>query len=94
MSVLLQDKGTDAATVAGMLGHSSTKYVQKTYQQQHQAVRFDQYVAAIFFAERGFIRFLYVEDDVFRCLENYKVSHDLAILGEKIVNQTRLPNTG
>ena len=32
MSVLLQDKGTDAATVAGMLGHTSTKYVHKTYQ--------------------------------------------------------------
>ena len=32
MSVLLQDRGTDAATVAGMLGHTSTKYVHKTYQ--------------------------------------------------------------
>jgi integrase/recombinase XerD len=31
-SVLLQDKGTDLATVAGMLGHTSTKYVHKTYQ--------------------------------------------------------------
>ena len=31
-SVLLQLKGTDLATVAGMLGHTSTKYVQKTYQ--------------------------------------------------------------
>jgi len=30
-SVLLQDKGTDIATVAGMLGHTSTKYVHKTY---------------------------------------------------------------
>lgn len=30
-SVLLQDKGTDVATVAGMLGHTSTKYVHKTY---------------------------------------------------------------
>jgi len=32
ISVLLQDKGTDAATVAGMLGHTTTKYVHKTYQ--------------------------------------------------------------
>lgn len=32
VSVLMQDKGTDAATVAGMLGHTTTKYVQKTYQ--------------------------------------------------------------
>jgi integrase/recombinase XerD len=32
MSVLLQDGGTDAATVAGMLGHTTTKYVHKTYQ--------------------------------------------------------------
>lgn len=31
-SVLLQDEGTDAATVAGMLGHTSTKFVHKTYQ--------------------------------------------------------------
>ena len=31
-SVLLQDAGTDAATVAGMLGHTSTKFVHKTYQ--------------------------------------------------------------
>jgi len=31
-SVLLQDEGTDTATVAGMLGHTSTKFVQKTYQ--------------------------------------------------------------
>jgi integrase len=31
-SVLLQDKGVDIATVAGMLGHTSTKYVEKTYQ--------------------------------------------------------------
>ena len=30
-SVLLQIKGTDIATVAGMLGHTSTKYVQQTY---------------------------------------------------------------
>lgn len=30
-SVLLQRKGTDLATVAGMLGHTSTKYVQQTY---------------------------------------------------------------
>ncbi len=27
----LQDKGTDIATVVGMLGHTSTKYVHKTY---------------------------------------------------------------
>ena len=31
-SVLLQDEGIDSATVAGMLGHTTTKYVQKTYQ--------------------------------------------------------------
>jgi integrase/recombinase XerD len=31
MSVLLQNKGTDLATVAGMLGHTTTKYVQQTY---------------------------------------------------------------
>lgn len=31
-SVLLQDSGVDAATVAGMLGHTSTKFVHKTYQ--------------------------------------------------------------
>jgi integrase/recombinase XerD len=31
-SVLLQDLGTDTATVAGMLGHTSTKYVERTYQ--------------------------------------------------------------
>lgn len=30
-SVILQLKGTDLATVAGMLGHTSTKYVQQTY---------------------------------------------------------------
>jgi integrase/recombinase XerD len=32
ISVLLQDEGTDAATVAGLLGHATTKYVMKTYQ--------------------------------------------------------------
>jgi integrase len=32
VSVILQDEGTDTATVAGMLGHTTTKYVQKTYQ--------------------------------------------------------------
>ena len=32
ISVILQDQGADAATVAGMLGHTTTKYVQKTYQ--------------------------------------------------------------
>lgn len=32
MSVLLQDAGVDVATVAGLLGHQSTKYVHKTYQ--------------------------------------------------------------
>lgn len=31
-SVLLQDSGIDIATVAGMLGHTSTKFVHKTYQ--------------------------------------------------------------
>jgi integrase/recombinase XerD len=31
-SVLLQDAGTDTATVAGMLGHTSSKFVHKTYQ--------------------------------------------------------------
>ena len=31
-SVLLQDNAIDVATVAGMLGHTSTKYVHKTYQ--------------------------------------------------------------
>jgi integrase len=31
-SVLLQQKGVDIATVAGMLGHTSTKYVHQTYQ--------------------------------------------------------------
>jgi len=31
-SVLLQDNSIDVATVAGMLGHTSTKYVHKTYQ--------------------------------------------------------------
>ena len=36
-SVLLQDKGTDVATVAGMLGHTSTKYVHKTYKRYRQA---------------------------------------------------------
>ena len=30
-SVLLQKKGIDIATVAGMLGHTSTKYVHQTY---------------------------------------------------------------
>jgi integrase/recombinase XerD len=30
-SVLLQQKGIDLATVSGMLGHTSTKYVQQTY---------------------------------------------------------------
>lgn len=32
MSVLLQDAGVDIATVAGLLGHTSSKYVHKTYQ--------------------------------------------------------------
>ena len=31
-SVLLQQKGVDIATVAGMLGHTSTKYVHQNYQ--------------------------------------------------------------
>jgi integrase/recombinase XerD len=30
-SVLLQDKGVDVATVAGMLGHTTTKYVHQAY---------------------------------------------------------------
>lgn len=36
-SVLLQDEGTDVATVAGMLGHTSTKYVHKTYKRYRKA---------------------------------------------------------
>lgn len=36
-SVLLQDKGVDVATVAGMLGHTSTKYVHKTYKRYRKA---------------------------------------------------------
>lgn len=36
-SVLLQDKGIDIATVAGMLGHTSTKYVHKTYKRYRKA---------------------------------------------------------
>ncbi len=36
-SVLLQDNGTDVATVAGMLGHTSTKYVHKTYKRYRKA---------------------------------------------------------
>lgn len=32
MSVLLQDAGVAVATVAGLLGHTSSKYVHKTYQ--------------------------------------------------------------
>lgn len=35
-SVLLQDNGIDVATVAGMLGHTSTKYVHKTYKRYRQ----------------------------------------------------------
>lgn len=35
-SVLLQDEGTDTATVAGMLGHTSTKFVHRTYQRFKQ----------------------------------------------------------
>jgi len=35
-SVLLQQKGIDLATVAGMLGHTSTKYVQQTYKRYLQ----------------------------------------------------------
>ncbi|TMI63635.1 MAG: site-specific integrase [Bacteroidetes bacterium] len=31
-SVLLQDEGVNSATVAGMLGHTSTKYVETVYQ--------------------------------------------------------------
>ncbi len=40
-SVLLQDKGTDMATVAGMLGHTSTKYVHKTYNRYRKANAID-----------------------------------------------------
>ena len=40
-SVLLQDKGTDIATVAGMLGHTSTKYVHKTYNRYRKVNAFD-----------------------------------------------------
>src|SRR5665213_542974 len=36
-SVLLQDNAIDVATVAGMLGHTSTKYVHKTYQRYRTA---------------------------------------------------------
>lgn len=36
-SVLLQDKGIDIATVAVMLGHTSTKYVHKTYKRYRKA---------------------------------------------------------
>ncbi len=35
-SVLLQQKGIDLATVAGMLGHTSMKYVQQTYKRYLQ----------------------------------------------------------
>ena len=39
-SVLLQQKGIDLATVSGMLGHTTTKYVQQTYKRylQNRAV--------------------------------------------------------
>lgn len=39
-SVILQLNGTDLATVAGLLGHTSTKYVQKTYQRyiKHEGI--------------------------------------------------------
>ena len=36
-SVLLQQKGIDLATVAGMLGHTTTKYVQQTYKRYLQS---------------------------------------------------------
>jgi site-specific recombinase XerD len=35
-SVLLQQNGIDLATVAGMLGHTSIKYVQQTYKRYLQ----------------------------------------------------------
>jgi integrase/recombinase XerD len=35
-SVLLQRKGVDLATVAGMLGHTTLKYVQQTYERYLQ----------------------------------------------------------
>jgi len=31
LSVLLQQKGVDIATIAGILGHTSSKYVHVTY---------------------------------------------------------------
>lgn len=34
--ILLQQKGVDLATVAGMLGHTTTKYVQQTYKRYLQ----------------------------------------------------------
>jgi hypothetical protein len=34
--VLLQQKGIDLATVSGMLGHTTTKYVQQTYKRYLQ----------------------------------------------------------
>ena len=36
-SVLLQDKGTDLSTVAGMLGHTTTKYVEQTYRRYNKS---------------------------------------------------------
>jgi len=35
--VLLQDRGADIATVAGMMGHTSSKYVMKTYQRYQES---------------------------------------------------------
>jgi len=36
-SVLLQDRGADIATVDGMMGHTSSKYVMKTYQRYQES---------------------------------------------------------
>ena len=40
-SVLLQDEGIDIGTVAGMLGHTSTKFVHKTYQRYRDSSGLD-----------------------------------------------------
>ena len=36
-SVLLQDRGADIETVAGMIGHTYSKYVMKTYQRYQES---------------------------------------------------------
>jgi integrase/recombinase XerD len=40
-AVLLQDNGVDTATVAGMRGHTSTKFVHKTYQRYRSVKAFE-----------------------------------------------------